>query len=472
MHRLPFAKGIATALVCALIAGRSVAVDAPYEKSIETFLHENFDHGDVGMVVALVDKDGTRIYSAGKLGDGTDKPVDADTLFEIGSCTKTFTALLLQEMAHRGEVKLDDPVSKYLPATVQVPSRNGKQITLANLACQDSGLPFNATNHKGKNWYERFASFTAPDMYEFLSSYTLTQDPGAKYQYSNIGMGLLGHALSLKAEKDYGSLVRERICRPLRMDNTLINVPPEMKSRMARGHDENLKPTPDLEMPAIAAAGALRSTINDLVKYVSANIGLTQSDLTPLMEDMQVIRHRGLSYEWGDTAMPWVDGSVYDPPGSELLGHAGGTGGFSAFIGFDKLQHRGIVILSNQERIHSSILGWRILQHASLHHLDPVKMQAIHQLSGTGIIIELDKKSKALLANGARPGSPAVRLNIPTGTIIQSIDGVPTKGKSLEQCGAMLVGEAGTSVQLALKEPNVEELRTIKVTREKYLLGE
>jgi CubicO group peptidase (beta-lactamase class C family) len=466
-HR--FALALAILLT---ICNASKAADAAYEQSIGRFLHENFDVGDAGMVVALVDRDGTRIFSAGKTGNGSDKLVDSDTIFEIGSCTKTFTALLLEEMAHRGEVKLDDPVAKYLPATVKVPSRNGKQITLANLAAQDSGLPFNATNHKGKDWYERFASYSVPDMYAFLSSYELTQDPGEKYQYSNIGMGLLGHALSLRAEKDYESLVRERICRPLHMHNTFIDVPAELESRMARGHDEDLKPTPDLEIPALAGAGALRSTVNDLVKYVSANTGLTPSELKPLMQDMQVIRHHGTSYEWGNTAMPWIDQTVYSPPGSELLGHGGGTGGFAAFIGFDKLQHRGIVILSNQERIHSSVLGWRILQHAPLDHLDPVKMQAIHQVSGTGIIIDLYNKKKALLANGARHGSPAVKLNLPKGTIIESINGVSTTGKTLEECGAMLVGEAGTSVELAVKEPNAAQARKVKITREKFLFGE
>ena len=143
--------GALCALVLAtlLVPRASFAADAKYEQSIQKFLHDNFDRGDVGMVVALVDKDGTRLIAAGKMGNGTDKPVDGETLFEIGSCTKTFTSLLLQEMAHRGEVKLDDPVAKYLPATVKVPSRNGKQITLENLAAQDSGLPFNMHGSMG-----------------------------------------------------------------------------------------------------------------------------------------------------------------------------------------------------------------------------------------------------------------------------------------------------------------------------------
>jgi CubicO group peptidase (beta-lactamase class C family) len=119
-----FAKRAALTILFMLRVRASLAADVAYEKSIEGFLHETFDHGDVGMVVALVDNDGTRLFSAGKQGNGTDKAVDADTSFEIGSCTKTFTALLLQEIAHRGEVKLGDPVARYLPPTVKVPSRN------------------------------------------------------------------------------------------------------------------------------------------------------------------------------------------------------------------------------------------------------------------------------------------------------------------------------------------------------------
>ena len=210
-------------VLMACILGQANSLNAKqtdYDQSITNFLRENFDQKDVGMVVALVDHDGVRIFQAGKTGNEINSDVNADTVFEIGSCTKTFTALLLEDMVRRGEMQLADPISKYLPASVRVPARNAKEITLLNLAAQDSGLPFSATNHVGVDWRERFATYTVPMMYKFLDSYELTQDPGASFQYSNIGMGILGHVISLKAGASYESLVIDRICNPLQMEST------------------------------------------------------------------------------------------------------------------------------------------------------------------------------------------------------------------------------------------------------------
>ena len=109
--------------------------------SIESFLRDNFSNTNCGMVIALLDERGAKIFQSGKLDSGTDQEVNADTLFEIGSVTKTFTSLLALEMAKRGEINLDDPVTKHLPSSVKVPSQGGRQITILNLAVQDSGLP-------------------------------------------------------------------------------------------------------------------------------------------------------------------------------------------------------------------------------------------------------------------------------------------------------------------------------------------
>src|SRR5205085_10572945 len=121
-----------------------------------------------------------------------------------------------------------------------------------------------------------------------------------------------------------------------------ITITPQLRPRMARGHDEDWKPTPDLKIPAMEGAGAIRSSANDLAKYVAANIGLLPSELAPLMKEMQVVRHHTGTLEWGNTAMPWYDLAAHNPPGSDLTGHGGGTGGFASFIGFDKQQHRGV----------------------------------------------------------------------------------------------------------------------------------
>ncbi len=109
--------------------------EATDDATIKTFLHDTFDGKNIGMVIGLVDERQTRVFAAGSLDNGTKNEVNGDTIFEIGSITKTFTALLLQDMVQRGQMNLDDPVAKYLPASVRMPTHNGKEITLLNLAC-------------------------------------------------------------------------------------------------------------------------------------------------------------------------------------------------------------------------------------------------------------------------------------------------------------------------------------------------
>src|SRR5690606_31689949 len=127
---------------------------------------------------------------------GAGRTLDAQSVFEIGSITKAFTGILLADMVLRGEVSLDDAVSKYLPASVTMPSRNGQQITLAHLSMQNSGLPRLPGNMNPADPLNPYADYTVDQLYAFLSGYTMTRDPGAQYEYSNLAVGLLGHTLS------------------------------------------------------------------------------------------------------------------------------------------------------------------------------------------------------------------------------------------------------------------------------------
>ena len=129
--------------------------------------------------------------------------------------TKVFTSLLLMDMTRHGEIALTDPVSKYLPASVKVPERNNRKITLADLSTQSSGLPRMPTNFAPKDQMNPYADYSVQQMYDFLSGYQLTRDIGSQYEYSNLGVGLLGHVLSLRAGTSYEALVRSRICDPL-----------------------------------------------------------------------------------------------------------------------------------------------------------------------------------------------------------------------------------------------------------------
>ncbi len=164
-------------------------------EAIQAFLRENFGNTNAGMVIGLVDERGSRVLAAGKLDNGTRQEVDGDTVFEIGSVTKTFTTLLLQDMVERGELKLDDPVAKYLPESVKVPARDGKQITLLNLAIHTAGLPRDPSNLTPTRGLPEnaFADYNVEKLYAFLSSFALDREPGSKFEYSNVGMALLGH---------------------------------------------------------------------------------------------------------------------------------------------------------------------------------------------------------------------------------------------------------------------------------------
>lgn len=299
----------------------------------------------IGMVVGIVDEHGPRIYQAGKLCRECEKTVDGDTVFEIGSITKVFTTLLLEEFVEEGKVELNDPISKYLPKSVRVPARNGKEITLLDLATQSSGLPRLPDNLKPADLANPYADYTVQNMYDFLSGYTLTRDIGSKYEYSNFGMGLLGHILTLVAKKDYEPLVVERICKPLGMNSTRVTLTPELKSRLATGYNAFLEPVSNWDLPSLAGAGALRSTTNDLLKFVSANLGLAKTGLTADMEKTQKpLREAGSpGIEIG---LAWHIIKKYD---SEIVFHDGGTGGYRSIIVFDRAKKMGVVVLSNSE---------------------------------------------------------------------------------------------------------------------------
>jgi CubicO group peptidase (beta-lactamase class C family) len=455
------------------------AVEEDLATSLRSLLQDRLGQGHIGMVVGLVDRHGSTLVSHGKLDDGTGREVDGDTVFEIGSITKTFTALLLLVMAERGEIGLDDPAGMYLPASVRMPSRNGKPIRLPDLATQSSGLPFDPDNLMPRDPDNRFADFTAEALYAFLSGYTLPQDPGARFRYSNVGMGLLGHDLERQSGTDYESLVVDRVCRPLRMDSTRITLTAALKARLATGHDESGRRVANYDFQVMAGAGALRSSANDLLRYVSAHLGLTPSPLTPLMEGTRAIHHRDAHLGDGDvfegkTAMPWYDEGVYQPPGMELLGHGGGTGGYSAFVGLDAKRRRGVVVLSNQRggNLQPSRLGWRILQGARLRGMDGGTMMPVREVVGIGTALDVDRRTGALRVARIIPDSPASRAGLSAGLVVGAIDGVPAAGRSLAECVRLLRGPAGTKVRLELTDSGAGEAQTIELTRRRFLIDQ
>src|SRR5262245_28637790 len=223
----------------------------PSNDEIRRVLVERIDthHQSVGIVVGVVEPSGRRLITYGQRAKGDTRPLDGDTIFEIGSITKVFTSLLLADAVGRGDVALTDPIAKYLPATVKAPERNGRSITLVDLSTHTSGLPRLPTNFAPKDISNPYADYSVQQMYDFLSTYQLTRDIGSTWEYSNLGGGLLGHVLARRAGMDYEALVRARITGPLGMTHTSITLSPEMKARLAPGHTAALEPAANWDLP-------------------------------------------------------------------------------------------------------------------------------------------------------------------------------------------------------------------------------
>ncbi len=297
----------------------------------------------IGVVVGVVDARGRRVVSYGSLAKGDKRPLDGDTTFEIGSMTKVFTSLVLMDMARKGEVSVTDPVSKYLPATVKVPERNGKKITLQDLATQSSGLPRLPNNLNPKDPSNPYADYSPEQLYAFLSAYELPRDIGSQFEYSNLGVGLLGHALSLRAGMDYEAMVRARVLVPLGMNNTGVTLTPGMKARLAVGHGAGLDPVPNWDLAALSGAGALRSTANDMLTFLAANLGYIKTPLAAAMADEISIR-RPAGAPNMQIAYNWL---IQTKDGNSIIWHNGGTGGYRTWMGFDPKSRAGVVVLSN-----------------------------------------------------------------------------------------------------------------------------
>jgi CubicO group peptidase (beta-lactamase class C family) len=217
--------------------GPADAADVVEHAKLDALARPLVDHGWVaGLSIGLVSESGSQFVGYGHTTDANSPAPNEITEFEIGSVTKVFTGLLLADMIERGLVKLDTPIQELLGDSIKAPEGE-RAITLVDLATHSSGLPRMPSNFDPKDSGNPYADYTVEQMKKFLEGYKLARQPGAKSDYSNLGVGLLGHALALKAGTSYEALVRERICTPLAMEDTRITLTDDQRARLASGHD-------------------------------------------------------------------------------------------------------------------------------------------------------------------------------------------------------------------------------------------
>ncbi|WP_162207413.1 serine hydrolase [Dyella japonica] len=335
-------KRLCFALSCLLVTTAAWA-DAPQLPArVAQAVQQRIDVGEYPVVViGVVDGDRSAVYTYGKLDGG--RAPDGDTVFEIGSITKTFTATLLAQQVIAGKLQLDQPVATLLPGFT-VPTRDGKSVTLGNLASQNSGLPRMPTNFASANPNDPFVDYDAAKLKAFLASYSLPRDPGASYEYSNLGVGLLGYALSVHAGKSYEQLLQQQIFQPLGMHHSTSVQDDALRGRLAPGHGGKDQPVANWHFDVLAGAGAIVSTADDMLRYLKANMGLQPSPLYPAMQLAQTPR--------ADSPIPserlglvWM---VRHSAGGDIIEHNGMTGGYASYLGFTADRRHGVVVLTNK----------------------------------------------------------------------------------------------------------------------------
>jgi CubicO group peptidase (beta-lactamase class C family) len=330
-HVGALAVSILAVLATVTAAAAAAPIGVPSDAQIRKILANRVGENGVGIVVGIIGPHGRRIVSHGN--------VDGNTAFEIASVTKAFTALLLADMARRGEVALTDPVSKYLPDAT-IPARNGRSITLVDLATHTSGLPFMAEE----------GTATREQLYRFVSRYQLPRDVGADWEYSNIGYWLLSEALAARSGMSFERLLRMRVLQPLRLNDTAITLSPALKAKLAAGHDASLQPAPPwYAIPGYSmmeAAGGIVSTTNDLLSLLAVALGYQRTSLTPAMASMlETRRPTSASPAASRQALGWL---MIGDPADPLIVHDGGTLGYGSSVAWDPKMGVGVVVLSNQ----------------------------------------------------------------------------------------------------------------------------
>lgn len=295
-----------------------------------------------GLVVAILEDGRERFLTYGSSGqDGLD--LGPDALLEIGSITKTFTGALLADMALKGEVHLTDPVASLLPQGTRVPAKGRAALTLLDLATHCSGLPRMPTNLTPKNLLDPFADYTRDKLYAYLAEAELPRDPGASYAYSNLGMGLLGHALARRCGKAYEAAIKERILAPLKLADTTITLSRDQRRRLVPGHNVLGERTPGWQMDCLAGCGALRSTARDMLRYLKIQMKGAPKNRR-LDAAMALARSPRRQARPGVfIGLGWH--TLRRPGRRPILFHDGGTGGYRALAAI--CEDRAIIVLAN-----------------------------------------------------------------------------------------------------------------------------
>lgn len=306
---------------------------APYAKLSST----------ASVSVGIFKDNQTIFYGYGETKKGNGKIPDSETIFEIGSITKTFTALLMIDYLQSNSLSIESPINIFLPSDIPLLQHNGNQIRIKHLLNHTSGLPRLPDDLEiGMDPTNPYKHYDSTKVFNFIRNFNLQTDPGQVWEYSNLGAGLSGIILERQNHKNYEQLLIENICNPLGLSKTKITLNADDSSNYAVGYNSFGRQVPYWDdMNAFKGAGAIKSNAKDMIAYGKNILNSQSSTLSSQIESCL-----NITYENSDLKM--ASGWIYQTiENNEVILHDGGTAGFNSLIVICKNKNVVLVLLFN-----------------------------------------------------------------------------------------------------------------------------
>ncbi|WP_213994949.1 serine hydrolase domain-containing protein [Arsukibacterium sp.] len=296
------------------------------------------EFGDAGAAVAIVSNGETRFYLHGFADHLKQQPVSKLTLFEIGSVTKPLVGLLTALAVTNQQLNLDTTVASLL----QHPDYQQHNYNLAQLLSHSSGLPRLPANLPLHDLSDPYANYSRADLMMALQQ---LQPGEPQFEYSNLGFGLLAELLSQQQNQSFSALIQQQLFVPTGMSASTLALTHGKYKNRAQGYQIDGSETTNWHFQALAGAGAILSSIEDMALLVQYYLQATATDTAVAAENSALADAMRLSVT-PPTSDPTIGfGWMLQPQG--LVWHNGQTGGFNSFVGFAPAEQVGIVILSN-----------------------------------------------------------------------------------------------------------------------------
>jgi len=329
------------------------ALDKEVDSAVQSYISLK---ATAGLSIGILKNGKTFFYGYGETARGNQQLPNEHTLFEIGSLTKTFTSILLADAVNNGKVRLEDPVNRYLPDSITLLQFGGIPVTLKTLANHSSGIPRMPSNFHSADNENPYKEYDRNDLFSFYKSFTPVRKPGEKYEYSNLAVGTLGVILEDVNHSSYEKLLAGTICKPLHMLETKVQLLATDTLRFAKGYKEDGSFSSQWDFKALGAAGCIRSTCSDLIKFAKANLG----DAPPaLNKDIRLTHLVTFTENKTKVGLAW---HIIQPGTDEVIFHNGQTGGYHSYFAVNPDKKFAVVILSNcaigTEEIGGVMMKW------------------------------------------------------------------------------------------------------------------